>query len=271
MKKGKFILLLVLVVLLIVGFVGYSYYPLVRVANDLASRSDCDFTANYHVVLNEATDNKVLELITTGKVSGMLRAQNIHGYFYLEGEQNPISEFYMNSDEIKFNLKQTYDYMVQRLDDKTSLSIAALMNLMEECYISGEQMKEIIGLQETQKLPKIEGGWSTILQIHAKEMPENSYFSSEIQDMKFYEYQSENEEPILLGVEKKKADKPKVYLAFEMQGKSIEVVLEYEKKEDNQVIKMPEGEISDETIEMVKWLYERIQEWTSRESVNSEQ
>lgn len=163
MKKGKWILSVVLMVLLaVIAGAGIHFYPVWKTAKMLGERQEpADFSYELAVELNkeelESGQVRVLEILAelTGvqqeamyrfDIRGSVQADKIHALIYPQGAAEPLIELYLSDDGDVINEAMLYNAVRSHLLKDNGL-LSLLVPIQEKnVFMSLEQVEQLFGI-----------------------------------------------------------------------------------------------------------------------------
>ena len=187
-------------------FLGHVFLKVYGLKKDLESMDSMNFEVMYHIrgdsdVLKmsryESDDTPmatrwlasyIKKMEQGGRVSGEIRDDIFHGLVYAQGEEPASIEFYYD-DQAVFGIKRTMDYIIDMVEKESGLSISMLKEVTPDGYVSLEQIRTLMGEENTalqEPVDLIEQGKDLInaLKCVIPASGKDNYFEETLKDIK---------------------------------------------------------------------------------------
>lgn len=250
MKKRKKILCIAIAAIIVIAVVGYIFLkPYLRIAGRMSKllSEDYEYTLDYKL---DGTDLGIGDILLNGDISGEKSGDVVKGDISVS--DNKLLEVYGNkSGDVVFNVKPLLKLAVN--DDDSSVG-KILKYMLGDTYISFDQIKEITGYEDVDKIKKVESfsllyNKNKFKKVDRPDGADASY----LDDADFFQIKYKGR-TFVVGIPK---DENHMYLETNIDDVKLIVNAEYEYK-DVDKIEMPEANVSDKTVSILKGVFEKV-------------
>lgn len=252
MKKRKKIICIVISLIIVMAAAGYIYLrPYFKVAGriDKLLNGNYEYTLDYKI---DGTDLGMGDIFLNGNISGQKSEGVVEGDVSVENT-NLLKVYGDKSGEVIFNVKPLLEYAIKGSNSSIS---KILKFVLGDTYISFDQIKEITGYEDVEKVKKAESfsflfNKNTFKKVDRPEDADDPYLAK----ADFFETKYKGKK-IIVGIPE---DENKMYLQTNIDGVKLTVNASYEYKNVDK-IKMPEANISNSTLNILKGVFEKAKD-----------
>lgn len=267
-KPAKKLLLVVIILILAAVIVaGVSLYAKIRVVKSVVNivTNDGHMAIEYHVDYNTEDNDEEEGLIKSlGRGnSGFLicdkQGEIYHGTCYVDGNSEPLFEFYRDSDDIIFNLRTMLVFLAQTIENNSEFDLLEPTKKLSDCYITKKQVQDFFDVN----ISEINVDWEAVAKRAAKfkrcDAPGDIHTSVDPDEMYFYEIELDNEDQqLVFGIPKTATkDSSILYISIKNKTMRLELYGAFTAKDDIK-IDVPEKTFEDSEIRKYRRRYNII-------------
>lgn len=267
MKKVKYLVIVTcILVLAAVGHVGYQAYPVWKLNKMMNDAASFDYKIRLHADNPYDVRTNALFLLSGEEclIRGSYSGNKAHGTCYDQEGTNSFLEFYRDENgETTVNLGPLLNYMITYVSDQAQLPIDSILSFFQSSmnlYVKDSQFQTVTGMNvmpESVHLTKLKT--LDILKCLAnKAAPAESYYMDFVKEMRCYKLDSEDTGNTYLGIGSLKKEQIELYLKTEIDSQPVEMMIDLQLNQWTEDITIPESELSDVYLDMLKGIFDMI-------------
>ena len=261
MKKNKKYIVIgcVIVFLAIVGIILTPRIKTsIEVYNIVKSSGNCKI--NYCITYKDKKIENIINSIVDvnkGYMEGKKNKDKFTGTFYAGKKDNALFSMYRDSKEVLFNVKTTFDFIKNNLEDKCEFPFDKVGFLINNKYISQSQLMDLFGINTREIKIDSYTIFKIILGIEKCNIPKDINLEINKENTEFYKLKNKyTNKPLIIGIlseDNLNENDYKIYLAIENSEIKAEFIISIEGDKDIK-IESPKNKFSNKEIAILKEL-----------------